>query len=264
MDDNLPTTEPTPVAEPTTEPTEAPAAEPQPEADVPAWIKALDEADAKELRKHPKFAGILGSELERERRTWGERQALATAEQARKDAEAELERLAEDDPVAFAERFKVDRQQAKLKEELAGLKASARDELARNLGRAYQGVPEWVEFTEREFEELAKAVAGKSDDEVIGAWNAKALELVADKRAGKKFESRFQEWKDKELAKEREAIRQEEAAKLLANAPKPDVSRPTRTGPAVHPLYQKVLETPAHNPEYDTIYDRWATAGFPK
>lgn len=263
MDENeSPTTEPTTEPPQATQEPQAPeAVEQAPEADVPAWVRALDEADPKELRKHPKFAGILGSELESNRRTWSERQAQQAAEKARKDAEAELERLAEEDPVAFAERFRVDRQQAKLRAELDGLKASTREELARNVGRAYQGVPEFVEFTEREYGELAKAVAGLPDDEVIGAWNAKALELVAAKRGEKIAAERVEQFKKAELPKEREAIRKELAKELREQTPSPGLDRPKAT-PAVNPLYADLLAT-RPGPEYDEKYDKWVAAGMP-
>jgi hypothetical protein len=63
---------------------------------------------------------------------------------------------------------------------------------------------------------------GKSEDEVIPLFQRLVTDMVADRRARRFHE----EWKEKELAKAREAIRQEEAAKLMQNSTAPDTVKP--------------------------------------
>lgn len=258
--DETTTTEATPA------PQDAPAAEAPPAAPpvdtTPAWVRALDEADPKELRRHPRFAGVLGAEMDRLKRTWETDAQRQHQERASKDAEARLLELARTDPDAFAERYLTDHERSRIQSDMDALRKNARSEIAQMVGRAFQGVPEWVEFSEREYEEMAQALQGKSEDEVIAVWNAKALDLVAEKRATKRFDERFQKWRETELAKEREAIRQEEAQKLRTEVPSPDMSRPRRTASALHPLYQRLVDTPV-GPEYDAAYERWQSAGRP-
>jgi len=76
-------------------------------------------------------------------------------------------------------------------------------------------------MTQDEHAKLMEAVQGKADDEVLTAFAAAATNLVAERRSIQRFE----EWKKKELDREREAVRKEEAAKLLAKTPGADISR---------------------------------------
>ena len=69
--------EPTPAVASEPDQPQAPAldaGQPEPtlpvEPEIPTWIRILDEAPADDLRAHPKFKGILGSELEARRERW--------------------------------------------------------------------------------------------------------------------------------------------------------------------------------------------------
>src|SRR5215831_18510925 len=102
-----------------TTPTEAPpgdaepgaAAEPAQEAPatgLPSPFdlgKALDEAPAEVLRKHPKFAGLVGSEKQRWQAEWEQAKATEADARARQQAEEDLRELARRNPVEFADKW---------------------------------------------------------------------------------------------------------------------------------------------------------------
>lgn len=206
-------------------PTETPTPEPPPAAVTPSWQEILETVDPKELRKHPRFAGTLGPEIQRavqarEQQIKIEEQAIAA-----RAAEENLRKLAQEDPVTFAEQWLSQTEQDNIRQQMSNIHGQAKHEIAVSIGQAYQNIPEWSDLTEADHESLASALAGKSENEVIPIFNQKALELIADKKATKLFSA----WKDRELPKVREAIRQEEAAKLLTTSVAPDVTSPKNT-----------------------------------
>jgi hypothetical protein len=215
-----------PAAAPAT--TSAPAPQPQEpngaqaEPTPPTWLTELEKVDARELRKHPKIAGIIGSEQQRAIQTERERIKVEEGERAAKAAEQRLRDLAQKDPVTFAEQWLSQAQKDDIQRQLDDLHRKTRSDLATAIGRAYQGLPEWKELSQEDQEALGRAVMGKPDDEVLPLFTTHAADLVARRRA----ERQFNEWKTKELAKEREAIRQEEAAKLLKGSDAPDGRAP--------------------------------------
>lgn len=198
-----------------------------PAATVSSWQDELDKTDAKSLRSHPKIAGIIGSEIQRAIQL--EKQRIATEEGARaaKEAGEHLRKLAQDDPVAFAEEWLTKEQQADIQSQIDNLKGQTRHEFATSIGRAYSNLPEWGELSDADHDTLARAMIGKSEDEVIPIFTHKALDIVAEKRARKLLE----QWKAKELPKEREALRQEEAARMLKTSESPDIT-PSKGLPA--------------------------------
>jgi len=210
-----------PVETPTTETPEVP--------ETPTWQQELDKLDPKELRKHPRIAGLIGNELQKavqaERQRLESEQARAVSDQT----EQELLRFSEENAEYIREKYPkayqhlMDLQKQRAQREMDGQRGKTRHEFAQSIGRAFAEIPEWQELTEADHEDLAKKVIGKSDDEVIPIFQKEATTKVATRIAQKLHD----QWKAKDLAKEREAIRQEEAAKLLKNSEAPDTRRPS-------------------------------------
>lgn len=232
MSDELviqPVTEEAQPAETLSEPAPTAEPEPTPAATTVDWLSELDKADPKTLRTHPKIAGMIGSEIQRAR--WEEAQRLEqqSAGKAAQEAEANMRKLASEDPVAFAEKWLGDWEQTQLRNQLDGMRGQTRSELATAIGKAYHELPEWAELSEKDHETLARALMNKSDDEVLPIFARMAHDIVAEKRAQKKIT----EWQSKELPKIREAVRQEEAAKLLKSTEGPATTQPKGTPAAV-------------------------------
>lgn len=210
-----------PVAE-----TPEPAADPAPR--TPTWQEMLEEADARDLRRHPRVAGIIGSEIQRAVQSEMRRIQDGQTQQVRAQTEAELLRFSDENaeymrehyPRAYEHLMGLQRQRAD--REVQGMRGQTRNELATAIGRSFQELPEWREVLEQDGETLARAVQGKGDDEVLPHFNRAALELVANRRA----QRLLAEWRETEMTAAREAIRQEEAAKLLATSAAPDTSPP--------------------------------------
>lgn len=194
----------------------------EPVAETPAWETELDKLDAKTLRKNPKIAGIVGAEIQRA--IQGERRRIEAeaGQRAAKAAEERLRQLAQDDPVSFAEQWLSDSQKRDLQSQLDGLRGRARQEFAQNVGKAMTTLPEWAELTDADYEALAKAISVPNEDEVIPLFVRHATDLVAERKARARFES----WKAKELAKEREALKAELAAEMLRESEAPDLAKP--------------------------------------
>lgn len=244
--------EPMPVEAPSTtegqgpeQPVQPPTPEPvvTPQAETPTWQQELEKADAKDLRRHPRIAGIIGAELQRAVEADRQRRQEEQNRIDREQSEAELLKFLEDnadylkqnhlkayDQLMFLRRQYTDHQ-------LGGVRERTRAELATAIGRAYGDVPEWKDLTEADHETLAKTVMGKSEDEVIPLFTRTALDLVAERRTQRKVN----EWKEKELTKEREAIRQEEAAKLLRNSEAPDATK-SKGQPAAGPNIKSMTD----------------------
>lgn len=218
------TPEPAP-AEPQAAPEATTAAEPAPQAATPTWQEVLDKVDSKELRKHPKLAGILGSETQTAIQRERERIQHEEGEKAARAAEQRLRDLAQRDPVQFAEQWLTDQQRTDVQRQLNEMGAKARSDLAKRIGQAAAALPEWKELTQEDHEKLARALAGKGEDEVIPVFFSTVADLVTDRRA----ERRKEDWKAKELAKEREAIRQEERANAFKASDAPDGKAPKGT-----------------------------------
>jgi cytochrome c553 len=225
-EDGLPVGQP-PTTEGTPEPqVQEPAVSVSPPvAETPTWLQELDKADPKTLRTHPRIAGIIGNEIQKAIADVKERIKADEGRRAAEEAEAKLRQLAEDDPATFAQQWLTEAQRNDLKRQLEDLRGKTRHELAEKVGQAMHDLPEWKELGDSDMQKVAEACAGKSDDEVIPIFNRTVLELAADRRAKKLFE----QWKEKELGKEREAVRTEEAGKLLKGSVAPDQTPPKGT-----------------------------------
>mgnify|MGYP001594445993 CR=1 FL=1 len=228
--------QPTPETEAPGEEVTAPAAAPAsaPTApEMPDWTAALDKVDHKELRRHPKIAGLIGSAAQQAIDDYKRRETEAASHKTAKESEDELLKLFEENADAIKERYPraherfIALQKERVQAELAGAKAEIRRGAAAQIGQAYRDLPEWSEFTQTEQEELAKALVGKTEDQILPTFAAKAADLVAERRAQKRFEA----WKTKELGKEREALRKEVSAELLKGSPAPDLTRGRAVAP---------------------------------
>jgi hypothetical protein len=198
-----------------------------PQADTtPNWQRELDTVDPKELRKHPKIAGIVGNLFDDAKRNWESTRAAEERQKGVEKRNKELLERAESDPIGFAEEWLNERRSALAAEDVAKMRGETMNEYARRIGRAYHDVPEWAEATQEEREALVARLAGVSDEDAIAKTNAYTLDIVAEKRAKRMLS----EWKDKELAKEREAIRKEERASKFKDSDSPDLSRPGAAG----------------------------------
>ncbi len=227
------------VVAPETTPIVAPVA-PAPQADAPvtpsaetattpSWVKDLETADPDALRKHPRVAAIVG-DLVRKNLT-SERQRLAdeNTRAATRTVEQQLLTLLDENEESVTSRYPAVAAHLKALRQTQGQRASqeahseALNRLAASIGKGFQSLPEWPGLTAQDHETLAKSVAGLADDDVLPAYNARALDLIAERRAEKKAQDRM----SKELATERDAIRKEESAKLLQRQNAPSTARPS-------------------------------------
>lgn len=201
--------------------TATPAAEAESAAAVDPVGEWLAKATPEEILKHDRVRGILGSRLDVERQRIRQELSEEQDRRAREQAEADLLELAKANPFEFSQRYLTKAEQDRIKRETENLRTSTRAEFAKQLGRGYSALPEWSELTPAEQETLQNAVKGKSDDDALVAFNAAAVDVIADRRATK----RQAEFREKDLAKEREAIRQEEAAKRLKASERPSMDK---------------------------------------
>lgn len=216
-----PPADPTPASAPP-----APAAAPA-EPVVHPGVEWLNTAPVEEILKHPRFGGILGQRTQEERERIRKEIEAENAQKARDAVEREMQELANDDPLEFSKRWLSEKEQERIRDQEKTLRDGVRKEFATKIGETFRNLAEWQEITPDEFSKLQQAVAGKSDDEAVGAFNIAALDIIADRRSAK----RLDDWRAKELAKEREAIRAEEAAKQLHNSPRPDLARGSQPSP---------------------------------
>jgi hypothetical protein len=218
------TEQPTPASEAGTGAEAPPAAEVEAPAPPPYdWRKALDEAPADELRRHPKFAGILGSEKPRWQQEWTAQQQAEADRKAAEKAREDLKQRARANPVAFADEWLGSEEAREQEERLQGLETKARQDLASQLGAALHGIDEWagVIADPEALSAFTLAPAGKPPGQELPAIFEKAADLIAEKRA----RARFEKWKADELPKEREALKAEITAELLAQSDRPDLVR---------------------------------------
>lgn len=227
----------------------APAAEEaKPEAAPYDWSKALDEAPVDGIRRHPKFAGIVGSEKQR----W--QQEYEATKQAENEANAaaalreQMRTKARANPVAFADEWLGADEAKEQEERLQGLETKARQDLASQLGAALHGIEEWagVIADPEQLSAFTLAPAGKPPGQELPAIFEKAADLIAERRA----RTRFEKWKADELPKEREALKAEITAELLSQSDRPDLVR------AAARARRGSWEDLPPGPEFDREYER--------
>lgn len=197
--------------------TDGAATEPQ----VNPGLEWLNTASPDEILKNDRIRGIFGSRIQQEREQIRQQMSAEQDRAARQKAEQDLLNLAKSDPFTFAQTYLSKAEQERLQNETQNLKQSARVEFVQQIGRGYAALPEWQNLTPAEQETLARSVMGKSDDEALISFNAAALDVIAERRANAKA-AKFRE---SELAKEREAIRQEETAKRVKTSARPSLDR---------------------------------------
>lgn len=225
-----------------TEQSAAPSVEAAAAAPHLAW---LETASPDEIARNPRVAGILGSRLQNERekirREIHEEQSRAASQKAEQD----LLTLAQQDPFTFAQTYLSKAEQERIGRETENLKASTRTEFTQQLGRSYQKLPELNDLTPAEKETLHRAIAGKPEGEFLESFNLAMVDIAAERRANAKVAK----FRDAELSKEREAIRQEEAAKRLKGSARPTL---TRSGaPPVGNGWQDLPPGKDFNAEYE-------------
>ncbi|MDA8219837.1 MAG: hypothetical protein M0Z94_19735 [Dehalococcoidales bacterium] len=208
------------------------------------WTKALESVPPEQLRKHPRIAGIVGSELQRATEANRAKWEADQKDRADQEAEERLRRLAEEDPVQFSQQYLTEKQAEKARRDLADLRSKTEGEIGRVLGQSLQEIPEWKELSAEDFDTISKAVAEKPE-QALGAFAATAVQTVATKIAAKMLA----DWKAKELGKEREAIRQEEAAKLLKREKSPDMTKPA--GAPAKPSLAAIPDDAEFNRRYE-------------
>lgn len=212
--------------EPTTEVTveatgEAPAATetaPSQEIDWETIEKAIDAAPPEKLRKLNRFQGILGSSLHQAKTTWEQERQAAERRQALEQAERDMLELARTQPLEFAERYLTQNEAIKLQKQIENAKQDTAASYMHQIGRSYG---ETFKLTEDDVAKISEELAGKSGDEVLSAFAISAAKIVTAKEAAKMHE----EWKAKELKREREALKQEIAAEMLAKETSPSIAK---------------------------------------
>lgn len=244
----------TPVPDAATTPVPAPAGDGAAQTEgaaavdtTPEWARYLDQAPADDLRRHPKIAGVVGDMVDKALRKWKSDQDGQVSVKAAQEAEAALEKLAKDDPEAFSERFLNDKQRERTLRQFQSLRDDTRAEFAQHVGSAYRDAPGWDEI---DHAALMKAVAGKPDDEVIVAFHKEAMRQLTDINSQKTGKALFNEWREKELPKEREALRKEVAAEFLKKEPRPGLTRGKAAGGT--PDWASI----PIGPEYDRWYEK--------
>jgi hypothetical protein len=200
----------------------------QPETpQAPTLQELLDKADAKELRKHSRIAGMIGSERQQAINYFKQHDSKRAATETRDKEEKAFLDLVEGNTDYIKEHHPlVFQRYTSLQQERAGrdideIRGKTVHQLAQSIGRALNDVPEWSELSTDDHETIAKELIGKPDDDILPIFNRMAITLVADRRAAKLLEK----WKSSELPKEREAIKKELAAQMLKTDEAPDLAR---------------------------------------
>jgi hypothetical protein len=220
-----------PEVQPATTEQEAPATEqaevvpeqqaaPEPEPDLEVLSKWLDKAPADLLRKHSRFQGILGSEQHRLRTSWEQDRKAQEEADAAARAEEELLNLAREDPITFAEKYLTKSEAERVQSQIGKVRADTASSLMHQIGSSFS---KEFSLTSEDVSSIATELQGKSEDEILPAFNIAATRLVAAREAQRIFE----DWKTKELDGERKAIKDEVAADLMKKEPAPSVRRST-------------------------------------
>lgn len=199
------------------------AAESEPAAAPEVDYNALlDQIPDDVLTRHRRFNGIVGSHAQRLAEQERQRIAKEEYQRAEQAKMAELEREAADNPFAFSQKWLGERAKERAQLEVAELRNRAQTQLFEKIANSYSALPDWQQLTPDEFARVQQQVAGKSDDDLVAAFNVAALDVLAKRRASTYAESAVKE----RLAKEREAWEQEAQARRLRGEVTPDMSAP--------------------------------------
>lgn len=175
--------------------------------------------DQERFRSHGIVNGIVGEMAdklaERKQSVLREREALEAAAAAARAKEQELLDLAENDPEAFAERFRTQAQADRALKELKDHENLVEQRIAGQIGLAARDLPELQTLTIPEQRKIADALSGVSSDRVIGVYNTVLIDIAADRRAETRMEREF----PTRLAAEVEAkLAETNAARLRTSA----------------------------------------------
>jgi len=236
MDD---TTQPTPAevgaattedAAPAEDAPPAAAAEPAAEAPVFDLGKALDEAPAEVLRRHPKFAGLVGSEKQRWREEYDQQQKSAAEEAAAARLREAMREQARANPVAFADEWLNRDDAEQQRQRVLQLEQNAQAEIGRQIGAAMHAIPGWGDVAQdpEALAELAAALQGKQGGEMLSAWNASAVALLVRRQAAALADKQLAA----RIAQERAAWDTEAAAAGFVRTERPDLARGGRAASA--------------------------------
>ena len=215
------------------EPTPATAAEGQATAQAAAqpteaaapqvdYNALLDQIPDDVIRSHRRINGYAGSMAQR--MAEAERQRIAQEEYQRAQAarEAELMREAEENPFAFSQKWLKGKAEERAKLELSELRTKTQTQLFEKIASSYAALPEWQQLTPDEFARVSQAVAGKSDDDLVAAFNVAALDVISSRRAQSQGERIARE----RLKDEVEAQVQQRLAERLRGERPPDLMAP--------------------------------------
>lgn len=208
---------------------EGKAAEP---AGEPVDLDALDamlerayaadpKAASERLKKHRAIGGIAGSIAERQLADINQRQEGERQAEAMRKAREELDDMAQNRPLEFADKYLNTRQAEQTQQRISAVEQNAAKKLMEQIGAAYHGIPEWAELTDDEKGKLREAVAEAPDGEALPRFNKVALDIVADRRSSKRLNDRLDE--------EKKAWRKEWEAERLGRTRGPDLRVPSST-----------------------------------
>ncbi|MFI5268951.1 MAG: hypothetical protein ACHQ7M_16370 [Chloroflexota bacterium] len=170
------------------------------------------------LRTHPLVSNIAGDMAERQR----QQREQESAKQAVEGERARLRKLAEDDPLAFSQEMATRFDKDESDRRTADLRATTRQEYIQRIGTALRDIPEAMNLTAAEHGQLAQALAGVAEDDVIPVFQRFMTDFIAEKRATKKSEAAIAE----RLKAERKAWDKEQADKRLKSRTSPSTGTP--------------------------------------
>lgn len=194
----------------------------QPAAAALDYAALLNEIPADVLRAHPRFLGVAGEYAARLTERERARFEAESQRKAQEEAEARLHKLAEEDPFSFSAEYLKQDATKQAHREIERLRQSEQETLMQAVGNAYGALPEWREIMSDpgNANRLAEAVAGRTGADIVAAFNATALDLVAERRASRTADSRVREKLDTEV----EALVQERLAARLRGETVPEMS----------------------------------------
>lgn len=186
----------------------------------------LDKATPEDILRHSRVGGILGNRIQIREQVVRQEEAARALEAARREIEEENLRLADEDPAELARRYKTDKVREREEREKQEQYNKIEQEFSTAIGETFKAIPEFQNLTPEEFNRLQVALEGKTNKrEILAIFTTVGAEIVADRKA----EKRLADYRAKELPKEREAIRTEEAAKRLQTSERPDLAKGSST-----------------------------------
>ena len=183
----------------------------------------LDQIPDDVLTRHARISGVVGKHAQRLAERERTRLEQEARDRALRDKEAELLKLAQENPFEFSQRYLKDYETSRAQLEIQGLRTNVQKDLFERVASSYAAHPEWRELTPDEFSRVQQAVAGKSDEELVAAFNVAALDVLAERRASKRAEASL---KDR-MSAEVEAQVQQRLAERLGSERAPDMTAPS-------------------------------------